>query len=98
MNDRPGHFQRRYSFRITHKRFQTPFLLFCFAVGTVTTTTSIIAMQFIVNGFSQSVAGIRDLNWDQIEVLLQNEASKATLMIVAVSLVNIVFTVIIAFF
>jgi hypothetical protein len=74
------------------------FLLFCFAVGAVTTTTSIVAMQFIVNGFSQSLIGLRDLNWDQIEMLLQSEASKATFLIVAVSIVNILFSLVIAFF
>lgn len=97
MDTRPPQVQRRSALRVTHQKFQIAFLLFCFGVGIVTTATAVIAMQMMVYGLADSIANVREMNWDQIEATLQAESHRATLLIVAVAIVNLVFTGLMAF-
>lgn len=83
---------RRQILRITHKRFQLSFLFFSFGIGAITTITAIIAMQMMNSGLSESAAEIRNLDWDQIELLLNGQMQKATWLILAVSVINLLVT------
>lgn len=98
MDQRKPRVQRRQALKITHKKFQMAFLLFSFAVGAITTTTSVLAMNMMVAGMSNSISGIREMDWDQIEAVLRNETQKATMLIIAVSLVNVLVTAIVGIF
>src|SRR5690606_17257595 len=89
---------RRKTLKITNKKFQMSFMVFCFAIGLVATLISLIGMWFIVNGISNSVAEIRNLDWNQIEDMMVGEMAKGMLLLSIVGITNIVVTAIISFF
>ncbi len=89
---------RRRLFRITDKEFQVSFLVFTFMIGFLATVTSVLGMVFITSTFSKTMILIPELNWNQINELIEDKVNLAWILIAIITLVNLLSTALLSFF
>ncbi len=89
---------RRRLFRITNKEFQASFLVFTFMIGFLATVTSMTGMIFIISNFSKLMVLVPELDWNQINELIDHKVNLAWLLIAIIAVVNLVSTALLSFF